>query len=132
MVQLTSLTELLCLWRADVRWECAYIHFIWESRPASQSGSVWVFGLFIYQLARRRCRAKRMCEHCPVCDLKAAQGFFALAAVILFIPTLGLNELGKHQQIFYPKTQENRLLLFQAPVDKNSGMGDSLHKFQAV
>lgn len=42
-------------------------------------------GLFILQLARRRCRATRMCEHYPACDLKAVQGF-ASVATALFIP----------------------------------------------
>lgn len=77
-----------------------------------------------------------MCEHCPVCDLKAAQGF-ASAAVTLFIPVAvlpGLNELGNISRFFIPKPRKkaSSLLFFQAPVDKNSGMGESLHKFQAA
>lgn len=68
-----------------------------------------------------------MCERCPVCDLKAAQGF-ASAAVILFIPVAvlpGLNELRNISRFLIPEPRKNASALGADTVDKNSGMGES-------
>lgn len=47
-----------------------------------------------------------MCEHCPVCDLKAAHGFCFCDTIYTGSCPAGAEWAGKHQQIFHPKAQE--------------------------
>lgn len=69
-----------------------------------------------------------MCEHCPVCDLKAAQAS-ASSAGILFIPAaalLGLNGLKNISENFILKPQNKKHTSYVvASVDGNSVTGES-------
>lgn len=138
LVLLTSLTEPFCLWIADVRRECVYsFHKGVEARVASQ-GQPGSQALHL-TACQETLQSWKNVWTLPSLWFKGCPGFCLGRCDTIYTGSrpAGAEWAGKHQQIFHPKAQkkntqalwEQRLQLFQAPVDKNSGEGEILHKF---